>query len=118
MKALHSFPNIYVYPQHVDFRKGRRSLAAFVQGTLETDPFSKALFLFVNRRRDCVKALYWDRSGFALWEKGLEEAKFPWPKPPFSNRLEISSQQLEWLLDGVDIWRLKTHKELNYSLVI
>lgn len=118
MKALNSFPNIFLYPRYVDFRKGRKSLAAFVQEILAADPLSGSLFMFINRRRDCVKILYWDRSGFALWEKGLEEAKFPWPKTPFPDCLEILAQQLEWLLDGVDIWKLKTHKELHYSLVI
>lgn len=118
MKALTSFPSILVCPQPVDFRKGRRSLSAFVQECLGCDPFAETLFVFTNRRRDTIKALYWDRTGFALWEKGLEEDCFAWPKPPFPERVVITPEQAQWLLDGIDIWKIKPHQTRTYSRVV
>ena len=115
MKSLQCFPSILLYSFPVDFRKRRKSLSVFVQTVLEVDPFSATLFLFCNRKRDCLRALYWDRTGFAMWEKELEEAKFSWPKKPQDSQLIITSEQAEWLLEGIDIWKLKPHKELKYS---
>ena len=118
MRALSSFTRILAYKGNVDFRKRRRSLAALVQSELRDDPFSATLFLFMNRRRDCVRALYWDKTGFALWEKELEEARFPWPrKADRSGSITLTARQVEWLLEGIDIWKLSPHEELRYSRV-
>lgn len=118
MRAISSFTRILAYKGHVDFRKRRRSLAALVQAELGEDPFSATLFLFMNRRRDCVRALYWDRTGFALWEKELEEARFPWPrKPERVGQIVLTSRQVEWLLEGIDIWKLTPHEDLVYTRV-
>lgn len=118
MRSLSSFPAIFVCPQAVDFRKGRKSLAVLVQEMLAQNPFSETLFLFVNRRHNTIKALYWDATGFALWEKGLEEACFAWPKAPWPPQIVLTPNQAQWLLDGVDIWKMKTHKKLDYSIVL
>ena len=118
MRALSSFPDILVFRGTPDFRKRRQSLAALVQSELGADPFSATLFVFMNRRRDCMRALYWDKTGFAMWEKGLEEAQFPWPKSiDRVGCVTISAKQAEWLLEGIDIWNLKPHAELEYSRV-
>lgn len=117
MRSIQNFPKILLCTHPIDFRKRRKGLAVFVQSVLSQDPFSTTLFLFSNRRRDCVRALYWDRTGFAMWEKELEEAKFHWPKKSETAPLSISIQQAEWLLDGVDIWKLKPHAELHYSVL-
>ena len=71
--------NIYVRPGKTDMRKQINGLAIVVQ-QLKLDPFSGSLFLFCNRRRYLLKILYWDRTGFALWQKRLEKDKFPWPR--------------------------------------
>jgi len=117
MKAIQNFPKIQLCTHAIDFRMRRKGLSVFVQSVLSQDPFSATLFLFANRRRDCIRALYWDRTGFAMWEKELEEAKFHWPKTSDAAPLSITSQQAEWLLEGFDIWKLKPHAELNYSVL-
>ena len=118
MRATGSFPRILIYRGQVDFRKRRRSLAAFVQDQIGEDPFSSTLFLFLNRRRDCVRAVYWDKTGFAMWEKELEKDKFPWPRQlPREGSMILLNQQVEWLLSGMDFWKLKPHTELEYSRV-
>mgnify|MGYP000549846102 CR=1 FL=1 len=60
MRALSSFPNILVFRGTPDFRKRRQSLATLIQSELGADPFSATLFVFMNRRRDCVRTLYWE----------------------------------------------------------
>ena len=118
MRALNSFPKILVFRGHVDFRKRRRSLAVVVQDEIKEDPFSTTLFVFLNRRKDCIRALYWDKAGFAMWEKGLEKEKFPWPrKMPKEGSLILEAKQIEWLLEGIDIWKLKSHESLDYSVI-
>ncbi len=117
MKSLGSFPHILVYNGPVDFRKRRRSLAALIQADLGEDPFLAKLYLFLNRRRDCVRAVYWDKTGFAMWEKELEQARFAWPKQPErSGSVVLAARHMEWLLEGIDIWNLKPHEELSYPI--
>jgi len=118
MRSICSFPRVLIFRSYVDFRKRRRSLAAIVQDEIKEDPFSSTLFLFLNRRRDCIRALYWDKTGFAMWEKQLEKEKFPWPRLlPREGSMILQNQQVEWLLAGVDFWKLKPHAELEYSRV-
>jgi transposase len=71
---------VYLCLDPVDFRKQINGLAALVQDELSHDPFSEALFVFTNRRRDRVKILYWEASGFVLWMKRLERERFHWPR--------------------------------------
>lgn len=61
-----TFPRIPLHRGIVDFRKCRRSLAALVESEIRESPFTATLFLFMSRRRDRIRALYWDRTGFAL----------------------------------------------------
>lgn len=107
---------IYLYNSRVDFRKSIDGLAGIVQEQLKLDPFSKSLFLFFNRHRDKVKVLYWDRSGYALWYKRLEKEKFILPRKILDSKIEISRTQLEWLLTGYDIWKMKPHEALEYQI--
>ncbi|MDE1484803.1 IS66 family insertion sequence element accessory protein TnpB, partial [Xenorhabdus bovienii] len=62
-----------------------------------------ALFLFCNKKRDKLKILYWDKTGFALWYKRLENAKFKWPIAVNSTTLTLTEQQLHGLLSGYDV---------------
>lgn len=93
---------VYLYRAPVDFRKSINGLALIVEQELQLDPFNASLYLFSNRTRDKIKILYWDKTGFALWYKRLEKARFKWPVR-CSDAFEISAQQLHWLLEGYDI---------------
>lgn len=102
MKMFIEPPDMYLCAEHVDFRKSINGLAAFVECELELPVLSGALFVFCNKKRDKLKLLYWDSTGFALWYKRLDKHKFKWPKLTFAT-LTLSEQQLQWLLSGYDV---------------
>ncbi|WP_156888665.1 IS66 family insertion sequence element accessory protein TnpB [Vibrio litoralis] len=81
MKRMLSAPEIYLYRESVDFRKSINGLAAIIENDTDLPLGSGALFLFTNKQRDKVKVLYWDKTGFALWYKRLEKAKYQPRKP-------------------------------------
>ena len=117
-RPSNDLPLVYVCRDVVDFRKGIKSLSVLVEGTLALDPFSEHLFVFCNRKRDKVKVLYWERNGFCLWQKALEQARFKWPRKAHDAVITLTGQQLNWLLDGYDIMRMKAHERLHYHSVL
>lgn len=105
---------VYLYRGVIDFRKSIDGLATLVEQELGMNPFGDGLFVFVNRRRDRIKALYWHRNGFCLWTKRLEAERFAWPRPePDAAICRIDLRQLEWLIEGFDLWSKGPHKTLN-----
>ena len=118
MRPSNDLPVVYLCRDIVDFRKGINGLSILVEDTLLRDPFSEQLFVFCNRRRDRVKILYWERSGFCMWQKRLEKARFKWPRKADSDVIILSGQQLNWLLDGYDVMRFKPRERLHYSSVL
>ncbi len=109
---------IYLCRDPVDFRKGINGLSVLVEATLKYDPFSRNLFCFVNKRRTQIKVLYWQRTGFCLWLKRLEEERFRWPFRLEGPVIELGEAQLRWLLDGLDLKHLKPHRSLKYRTVL
>jgi transposase len=102
---------VHVYLESVDMRKSIDGLAAIVELELVLSPFSPALFVFCNRARDKVKLLYWERNGFVLWYKRLEKQRFKWP----TQLSQLSTEQLSWLLDGLDIEAMQPHSTLQFN---
>ncbi|MEQ1559539.1 MAG: IS66 family insertion sequence element accessory protein TnpB [Methyloglobulus sp.] len=109
---------VYICAKPVDFRKGMGSLAVLVEAQLKFDPFAEAVFVFSNRRLNAIKVLYWERNGFCLWQKRLEKDRFIWPKANNTGVVSLTIQQLEWLLAGFDINRMKPHQTLRFSSVL
>jgi transposase len=104
MKSVSSFDFIYIYRCPVDMRKSINGLSVIVDQETKLDLKKSSLFIFCNKRRTHLKMLYFDRSGFALWLKRLEEAKFPWPRNIEDEVIEIQSSDLELMLVGINIW--------------
>lgn len=117
MKSIRDFGLILMHKAPVDGRKHINGLSALVESAMGQSPFGGALFVFTTKRRDMVKLLYWNKSGFALWMMRLEQERFRWPKKMDGDVVELSAQQLEWLLEGYDIVRMKPHATLAYSAV-
>lgn len=117
MKRIQDFDEIFLHKAPIDGRRQINGLAAIVRGEMGQSPFSGSLFVFTTRRRDIVKILYWNKSGFALWMHRLEEEKFRWPLKMEGETITLSAQELGWLLDGYDITRMKPHQTLEYSSI-
>jgi transposase len=109
--------SVFLCCEAVDLRKSIDGLSAFVEQELSLDPFAAQLFVFSNRKRDKIKVLYWERSGFVLWYKRLEKERFPWPCDT-ERVLQLSGRELNWLLDGIDFFRVRPHETLQYRSVL
>jgi len=96
MLSLPPSVRVFVCTAPTDMRKSFDALCALVETVLKQDPFSGHLFVFLSRRRDKVKILYWDRSGFFLLYKRLEEGTFWMPE-----RAEIGARELMMVLEGI-----------------
>jgi transposase len=106
---------VYLHRAPIDMRRGRNGLAAIAREVMQVDPFSGALFIFVGRRFDTLKILYWEKNGFALWGKKIEsEEKYHWPRWLQEEIVTLTSEQLNWLLDGYDIWT-QPHRMLKFQ---
>lgn len=108
---LPSSVRVYVCLSACDMRKSFDGLSALVRDALELDALAGHLYVFANRRRDRVKILYWDRDGFAVWSKRLEEGTYaiPFDEDGATNR-EITAHELAALLSGIDLSQAKRRK--------
>jgi transposase len=102
MFGLSAAVRVYLATKPADMRKSFDGLAALVSGILALDPLSGHLFVFVNRRRDRIKILYWDRDGLAVWAKRLERGTFRMPAAG-ADRVEMTTADLAALLAGIDL---------------
>ena len=108
---------VYLYQAPIDFRKSINGLSVLVEQELQLNPFGRALYVFINRKRNKIKVLYWHRNGFCLWLKRLEAEKFAWLRETETSTPMISIHELEWLLEGFDLWANKPHQSLDYASV-
>lgn len=79
MVNLSSGSRYYLWREPVDMRKSFDGLQGLVTGQMGRDALSGEVFIFMNRRRDQVKMLVWDRSGFVIYYKRLERGRFELP---------------------------------------
>ena len=117
MRDVKSFASVYLHREPVDMRKGINGLSEIVQMAQMGPIMGNSLFVFCGRRRNSLKILYFDKSGFALWQKRLEQDKFAWPKKLSDEVIEISSEQMSWLLEGIDVFKIRRFEELHFEKV-
>lgn len=108
---------IFIAREATDMRRSFDGLSAMIS-SFDLDPISGHLFVFFNKRRDRVKILYWDRSGYWLLYKRLEHGTFTWATRAVNceGSIEVNSKDLALLLEGVDMrnaTRRVTHDELR-----
>ncbi len=101
---------VYLITGYTDLRRSIDGLASIIQGQLNLDPFSTALFLFCGRRRDRIKCLLWESDGFLLLYKRLDNGCFQWPRSEMEAKL-LTPQQVRWLLEGLKIEQPKAIRE-------
>jgi len=107
---------IFLYNDVADLRRGYDGLAAIVQESMGEDPLSGSLFVFVNRRGDRIKLLYWDETGYAIWMKRLEVGSFELPRADdgTSPSVKITASQLSLILDGIELSSVRRRKRYQW----
>ena len=103
---------IWLYPHPIDFRKQIDGLVLLIADHLQMNPTSGQLFLFRNRHANKIKLLWWERNGFWLCYKRLERGKLKFPAIS-EKTLELSREQLSWLLSGLDYLKQQPLKEVK-----
>jgi transposase len=105
---------VFLHSSPTDLRKGFDALSGLVTSAFGQDPTCGHLFLFVNRRRDRLKMLYWDRDGLAIWYKRLEVGSFQLPAAPRDTvSIEMTATQLALILSGIDL--RSAHQRKRYQ---
>lgn len=112
-----SFPSsvrIHVALGATDMRKSFDGLTGVVQDVLGEDPLSGHVFAFCNRRRTILKMLVWDRSGFFLFAKRLEQGTYAWPAHDRdSPSLVVTTRELTCILEGIDLRDARLRKRFD-----
>ena len=102
MLSFSSRQRYFLYRGVTDMRKGFNGLSGLVRDHLDHDLLSGDVFIFLNKRRDRVKLLVWDRNGFIVWYKVLEQGTFELPTGE-TTALEMSWTDIQLLLEGIEI---------------
>jgi len=108
---------IFLYLGPADMRKGFDGLSGMVEDHFTESLFTGSLFIFLNRRRDRVKILYWDTGGLALWYKRLERGKFQMPAGKGGDAAELTTAELSMLLEGITPLRVSRRYQIDRRLV-
>jgi transposase len=104
---------VFVRLGFTDMRKQINGLAVIAQESRPEGPFDGSYFVFCGKTKRVVKILYWDATGFCLWQKRLENELFPWPRDG-QELDEMTRQNIRLVLKGIDIW--KEHKAVQYRI--
>ena len=117
LPQLSAAVRVFLCTRPTDLRKGFDGLSGLVQEGFGQDPLSGHLFLFLNRRRDRIKILYFDREGLVIWYKRLEAGSFQNPNPAAgaaplagSAGIELSVTDLALILGGIDLTTARRRK--------
>ncbi len=106
MLSVSASTKVFLATEPVDLRRGHDGLTALVRGTLELDPYAGHLFVFVGRRSDRIKVLFWDRGGFVVYYKRLAKGRFRMPRmKKDADRVVLDGTELAMLLGGFEIGR-------------
>ena len=106
MIALAPQIRVFLYRRPTDMRKSFAGLIAATEAEMKQDPLSGSLFVFVNRRGDRIKILYWGETGFCIWYQQLQRGTYQLPKHASLDErgtLEVTRAQLSLILDGIEL---------------
>ncbi len=100
---------VWLYNRPTDMRKSFNGLAALAKNVLEENPLSGQLFVFINRRRNQCKVLYFEPGGYCIWSKRLEQGQFH-PNPDHTAKQLLALTDLKMIIDGIDTRSVRYHK--------
>lgn len=104
---------VWLYNRPCDMRKSYDGLCALVKGPLGEDPLSGELFVFINRKRTQMKILYFDRSGYCLWGKRLEQGRFQ-AHAGADEKKSLQWTDLKLMLEGIDLHSVRQLKRYSH----
>ena len=104
---------IWLYAKATDMRKSFDGLAALAKNQLAESPLSGALFVFINKRQTHIKILYFDRSGYCLWAKRLEQGRFNYNRQGHEKQ-SLDWTQLKFILEGIEVKNIRQQKRYNH----
>ena len=112
MLSVASSVKVFLYAQAADLRRGYDGLASIVQDGMGEDPLSGSLYVFVNRRRNRIKVLYWDETGYAIWMKRLEVGSLELPpaQDPAATSVKITASELSLILEGIELSSIRRRR--------
>ena len=110
MLPISTQARFFLYSEAVDMRKSFDGLQGIINNSLKMNPLSGDVFIFINRRRNRLKLLVWDRSGFWLLYKRLEQGRFQYIVNSNDRSIELSYDSLIMLLEGIDLYSVKRRK--------
>jgi transposase len=116
MLALSDSYRYFLYRPAADMRKSFYSLAALVREQMQGDPLSGDIFIFLSRRRNHIKLLHWERDGFALYSKRLEEGTYELPIQAKEGSFLISHQELLLILEGISLQQVRYRKRYKRQI--
>lgn len=108
-----STTKVWLYPTATDMRKSFNGLSALVKNKLKENALSGDLFIFVNRRLTLMKILYFDRNGYCIWYKKLEQGTFQIPKTS-DEKVRMNDTQLTLILEGIDLSSIQQRKRYHH----
>lgn len=110
MLSFSSKQRYFFHSSSTDMRKGFAGLSGLVRQHIDHELMSGDVFIFINRRRDRIKLLMWDITGFALYYKQLERGTFELPVSTDQSAIELSWSDLVMLLEGIEIKSIQRRK--------
>jgi transposase len=114
MLPVHSALRFYLYRHPTDMRKSFDGLCGIIHTQLGSDPLSGDVYVFLNRRRDRIKLLVWDRSGFWIFYKRLEKGTFQLPRIANSQAcLDLPYEELMLILEGIDLSHIRRRRRYS-----
>src|SRR6516165_1369774 len=114
LPQLSAAVRVFLCTRPTDLRKGFDGLSGLVQEGFSQDPLNGHLFLFLNRRRDRIKILYFDPAGLAIWYKRLEAGSFQMPQDT-QDGIELQPAQFAMLLSGIDLRTARQRKRFQLA---
>ena len=118
MIALPPQVRVFLYRLPTDMRKSFHGLVALTESAIQQDPLSGSLFVFVNRRRDRIKILYWGQTGYCIWYQQLQQGTYQLPGEDTleeQQALEVTRSQLSLILDGIDLASVRQRTRFQLS---